>query len=318
MNNNFETLNQGEVKNFVPDKVSVIIVNWNVKPLLERCLDSIFDYFQKIDYEVIVVDNCSLDNSVKYLKWLEQEKQQPKLKIILNKKNMGFAVANNQALEQATGEFILFLNPDTEFIKPGLEKLIKDLKEHNDWGIVGCRLIGTNGISQSSVRRFPNLFTQSLILLKLHYLFFWLPAIRKYFQKGFNFEKSQEVDQVAGTFILTRRALLDKIGSFDNDYHLWFEDVDLCYRFKKSGYKVIYHSDFEIMHYGGQSFDQLLSLKKQKIYNRSLIKYFEKNKPGKKNDILKIISLLSLILAGLSALVSLRKKKQIKKSLKIG
>ena len=75
MNNNFETLDQNESKNFIPDKISVIIVNWNVKPLLERCLDSIFDYFQKIDYEVIVVDNCSLDNSVKYLKWLEQEKK---------------------------------------------------------------------------------------------------------------------------------------------------------------------------------------------------------------------------------------------------
>ena len=318
MNNNFETLDQNESKNFIPDKISVIIVNWNVKPLLERCLDSIFDYFQKIEYEVIIVDNCSLDNSVKYLKWLEQEKKSLKLKIILNKKNMGFAAANNQALEQATGEFILFLNPDTEFIKPGLEKLIKDLKEHNDWGIVGCRLIGTNGKSQSSVRRFPNLFTQSLILLKLHYLFFWLPAIRKYFQKDFNFKKSQEVDQVAGTFIFTKRALLDKIGSFDNDYHLWFEDVDLCYRFKMSGYKIIYCADFEIMHYGGESFDQLLSLKKQKIYNRSLIKYFEKNKPGKQNNILKIISPLSLILAELSVLVSLKKKKKIKKSLKIG
>lgn len=299
-----------------PPKLSIIIVSWNVKPLLERCLKSIIRFITDFNYEIIVIDNNSQDESRDFLK--EFSKRNENIRIILNFENIGYSRANNQGLKKAKGEYILFLNPDTEFIDSDLKSLINRIGEEPKWGIVGCQLRGVNNQIQHSVRDFPNVLVQVIILLKLHYLFFWIPLVKKYFKKDLDFNKIQPVDQVDGTFILTKKKLLEKIGSFDESFFLWFEDVDLCYRFKKAGYQIIYYPRFKILHQHGESFGQLLSFKRQKIYNRSLLTYFEKHYSLKKYWPLLIVQYLSLFLAQISEIFSVKDKKKIKEKLKIG
>jgi len=275
--------------------LSIIIVNWNVKPLLERCLSSIFLYGKNLDYEILVVDNNSIDGSKEYLKDLLLKKQQ--IKVILNNKNLGFAKANNQAIKISKGELVLFLNPDTEIRGGTLQKMVDFMKKNPSCGIAGCQLRGVNGKIQSSVRSFPTLISQVLIFLKLPYLFPNLPAFKKYFLYSFDYQKEQEVDQVMGAFLLTRREVIEEVGAFDENFYIWFEEVDFCFRVKKASWKVIYTPGSQILHYGGKSFAQIASFKKQKIFNQSAIYYFKKHHPRYQSLILEILNPLSLFLA---------------------
>lgn len=296
-------------------KLSIIIVSWNVKPLLERCLDSIFQNNQDLETEIIIVDNSSIDGSQGYLKGISEKRKN--LKIILNDINEGFAKANNQALKQASGEYILFLNPDTEIKKDTCGQIIKAMDRNKKWGIVGCRLLGVDGKIQFSVRNFPEPFSQLMILLKLPYLFPRCRCLREYFQTDFDYDKLSRVDQVAGTFMMTKKEIIDKVGGFDERFHLWFEDVDLCYRVKKAGWQIIYFPQSQIVHYGGESFSQLLSWQRQKIYNKSLLAYFKKYYSFSDYWPLIVVKPISLFLAALSEILAFPKKKKIKRKLKI-
>lgn len=281
--------------------LSIIIVSWNVKPLLERCLRSIFEYNQEIDYDIWVVDNDSHDNSQEYLRKLEQFKDN--LHVIQNQSNLGFAKANNQAARKAKGRFILFLNPDTEFLDNTCQKTVEvmdqAIQKGFKWGVVGIKIKGIDGKVQSSVRSFPTLVSQLIIMLKLHHFLPWTRAVSRYFCRGFDYKKLSEVEQVMGSFLLTSNELLKQLNYLDENFFLWFEEVDYCKRVKQAGRKVIYYPKGEILHYGGESFNQLLPLKKEKIFNQSLIYYFKKHFPLKIYLILKIFSPLSLFLAWL-------------------
>ena len=292
--------------------LSIIIVNWNVKDLLQKCLKSIINYVQDVDYEIIVVDNCSHDQSQEYLKEISRKRSQ--IKVVLNEKNFGFSKANNQALKKAKGEFILFLNPDTEFIeKNKIGKVIELMKQNKKWGIVGCQLIGLDKEIQPSVRNFPTISSQLIIILKLQYLFPKLKVLKKYFQTDFDYKKIKEVEQVAGSFILTRKKILDQVGSFDEIFHLWFEDADLCYRTKRAGYQIVYYPEIKIIHHGGKSFWQLMSIDRQRIYNKSLLTYFQKHSHIKHYWPLILVQPISLFLAMLSGVYPSELKKKVKK-----
>ncbi|PIP28998.1 hypothetical protein COX28_01540, partial [Candidatus Kuenenbacteria bacterium CG23_combo_of_CG06-09_8_20_14_all_39_39] len=143
--------------------LSIIIVNWHVRDLLKKCLISIYQHIQNINFEVFVVDNASLDGS---LKMIQQEF--PQVRLIANQRNTGFAYANNQALEQARGQNILLLNPDTELIDNSLEKIVRVFGQHNDWAVLGGKILNPDHSLQESIRRFPSLKDQLLIQLKLH------------------------------------------------------------------------------------------------------------------------------------------------------
>ncbi|MDD4995902.1 MAG: glycosyltransferase family 2 protein [Patescibacteria group bacterium] len=293
--------------------LSIIIVSWNVKALLERCLDSVFRNLNDLEAEILVVDNNSQDGSQEYLK----SRQSYNLKIILNNRNFGFSQANNQALKQAKGEYILFLNPDTEIIDDVCRQAIQLLQQNKDWGLIGCQLIGPDNRIQSSVRTFPSVGNQLILLLKLQYLLPGLRTLKRYFRQDFNYDQIAEVDQVAGAFMMTKKEVLEQIGSFDERFHLWFEDVDFCYRLKQVGYKIIYYPRRKVIHYGGQSFNQLLSKERQKIYNHSLRLYFKKHFPPFYYWPIILVQPLSLFLARLSEVFSVTKKEQIKKRLKV-
>jgi len=281
--------------------LSIIIVNWNVKPLIERCLSSIFLFAKNLDYEILVVDNASSDTSRGYLEELAKNKKQ--LKVILNEKNLGFARANNQAAKKAQGEFILFLNPDTEIRGGTLQKMVEFMKNNPDCGVAGCQMIGVDEKIQPSVRSFPSFGSQVLIFLKLHHLFPFLPVVKRYFLSSFDYRKEQAVDQLMGAFFLTRRETMGEVGLFDEKFFTWFEEVDFCQRAKKANWQVIYTPKAQILHHGGESFKQVLSSKKQKIFNQSVIYYFKKHYPRYQSLVLEILNPFSLFLAYLNDLI---------------
>ncbi len=287
-------MNKSEIKkNNI--KLSIIIVNWNVLPLLKRCIFSICKNIKDINYEIIVVDNDSKDGSKTYLKGLEEKRDN--VEIILNNKNLGFATANNKGLKIAKGKFILFLNPDTEITSNTIEKLMQELENNNDIGIIAPKILGVDGKHQPSVRAFPSILSQILIFLKLHHIFPNTPVLKKYFQHNFDYKKQQEAEQVMGAAMLARKQALDKVGYWDENFFLWFEEVDLCKRIKQAGWEIVYTPKAQILHHGGESFAQMMGLKKQNIYNKSAIYYFKKHSSFEKYWPLLVLHPFSLCIS---------------------
>jgi len=291
--------------------LSIIIVNWNVKPILEMCLDSIFKQTKKICYEVIVVDNASIDGSQEFLQ--AEQRFHFNLKIILNKQNLGFARANNKGLKIAAGRYILFLNPDTQILDNALLKAVEFMDKNENVGILGGQLLNNNRKIQPSVRSFPTIASQSLILLKLHHLFPNLSVLKRYFLYDFDYQKLQEVEQVMGAFLMTRKKIIDAIGEFDKNFFLWFEEVDFCKRVKEHQWKIIYNPEIKILHYGHQCFRQVMPVDKQKIYNRSMLYYFKKHYPlFKGRFFLYVLQYISLGLSWfLQLFTNFKKKKRL-------
>ena len=217
-------------------KLSIIIVSWNVGDLLNQCLSSIFKQLQNINFEVFVVDNASQDNSVELV-----SQQFSQVKLIINKNNAGFARANNQAIKQSCGEYILLLNPDTQLIDSSLIDLIKFVEQKKDAAIVGPKLLYPDKSTQASVRRLPSFWDQFFILLKLHNFFPYLGPLKKYHMLDFAYDKVSEVDQTMGAAMLIRREVFDKVGLFDEKFWAIFEEVDFCQRAKAAGFKIYFN-----------------------------------------------------------------------------
>ena len=252
-------------------ELSIIIVSWNVCRLLEQCLWSIRK-FAKISHEVIVVDNNSSDDTRKMVR-----EKFPEYTLLANEKNIGFAAANNLGLSRARGKWLLALNPDTVLLKEALEKAVAYLEENPAVGGLGARLLNPDLSLQPSCRRLPDLWSQGLILLKIHHFKPGLKPLKNYLMADFNHLETREVDQVMGAFLMTKREVVEKTGFFDPNFFVWFEEVDFCRRVKKAGYKVIFFPEAKIIHHQGESFKQLFTLKAQRNFNRSLAYYFKKN-----------------------------------------
>jgi len=251
---------------------SFIIVNWNVRELLEKCLLSIEKFSSHFNFEIIVVDNASMDGSVAMMR--ERFSQ---INLIANTKNLGFAAGVNQGIKQARGEYVILLNPDVEIKESTLENLLEEFKNCADSGIVGGKIKNEDESIQPSVRAFPDVLSQVLISLKLKHIFN-SRAIGRYLTQNFDYEKRQEVDQVMGAFFAIRRKVIEQIGMMDERFFLWFEEVDFCKRAKDAGWKVIYTPKSEVLHLGGKSFGQISSTARQRIFNKSLRYYMLKHK----------------------------------------
>lgn len=285
--------------------LSIIIVSWNVKDLLKKCLESIYRETKNIKYEVFVVDNASEDESVAMV-----QNEFPKVHLIANQENAGFAKANNQAIQQAKGDFILLLNPDTEILDNALEKMVSFMKNHPAAGVAGCQILNPDRTIQPSVRRFPTLAAMSLFVLKLHHIFPGAASLRKYLAQDFDYTKTQEVNQVMGAFLMTRRQVFDKVGLLDERFFIWFEEVDFCQRVKNKGWLVYYNPGAKIIHHFAQSFQQVAGLEKQQNFNKSILHYFKKYRPFWEYFILIILYPISLFLAFLVQLFKGKKRKR--------
>jgi len=232
--------------------LSIIIVNYNVKEFLEQCINSIFSAIKNINCEIIVVDNNSFDGSVEHIN--KKFGNDPRIKIIASEINLGFAKANNLGVKNATGKYILILNPDTILKEDTIDKTIEFYEKKSDAGIVTCKLIMTNGKLDLACRRsFP---TPSVALYRILGLSKIFPKSRTFGKYNLTFlyeDDVNEVDSVAGAFMLIKKVIYDEVNGFDEEYFMYGEDIDLCFRIKKLGYKIYYYPETSIIHYKGES-----------------------------------------------------------------
>jgi GT2 family glycosyltransferase len=229
--------------------LSVIIVNYNVRYFLEQCLHSVLVATAGMDAEIIVVDNHSSDNSIGYLQPLF-----PTVHFIANAENRGFARANNQGLDLAKGEYLLFLNPDTLVPEDCLQKCISFLQLHPQTGALGVQMLdGSGAFLPESKRAFPSPMASLFKLTGLAGLFPGSSLFNKYALGGLDKEKDQEVPVLAGAFLMGRTTMLKELGGFDEDFFLYGEDIDLSYRINKAGWKTHYLASAPIIHFKGES-----------------------------------------------------------------
>ncbi|HTN07223.1 glycosyltransferase family 2 protein [Agriterribacter sp.] len=232
--------------------LSVIIVNYNVKYFLEQCLCSVYKAGQRVDMEVIVVDNFSADGSRAYL-----EPAFPGVTFYWNKENLGFAKACNLGLKHAKGEYILFLNPDTIVGEDCFERCIDFLRSHNQSGALGVRMIDESGrFLKESKRAFPSPATSFFKLSGLSGLFPRSAVFAKYYLGNLSENETHEADVIAGAFMMIKKTVLDITGGFDEAFFMYGEDIDLSYRIQKQGYKNYYYPKVTILHFKGKSTPQ--------------------------------------------------------------
>jgi GT2 family glycosyltransferase len=229
--------------------LSVIIVNYNVKYFLEKCLRSVQRATRQIDSEVIVIDNASTDDSVHYL-----SSRFPSVSFLENKSNAGFGKANNQGLQKAAGEFILFLNPDTIIPEDAFEKCIAFFNRHPDAGACGVRMIdGSGKYLPESKRGFPSLTTAFYKLTGITSRFPSSRTFARYYLGHLPEEEINEVDVLAGAYLMVRKEVLDVTGGFDEAFFMYGEDIDLSFRIQKAGWKNYYFPGTQIIHFKGES-----------------------------------------------------------------
>ncbi len=249
--------------------LSIIIVNWNGRQMTENCIDSILgssrDKIDNLEYEIIVIDNGSNDGSPDLLK-----SEKHPVKTILNEENTGYASASNQGMKAAEGKYILLLGNDTLIKRDALEKCISFLEENSNCGATGCRLLNPDGSIQNNCKKFPrlrNAFFTYLSLDKLN---------RDYDMDWFKYDKTREVEQISTTFLMIRKSLLDKIGYFDEDYRILYNDVDLCKRIWQAGSRICFLSTAEVTHFGSRSTGKA-GFNLRRIMYKDIYRYYRRN-----------------------------------------
>lgn len=230
-------------------QLSVIIVNYNVKYLLEECLLSILNASKSVETEILVVDNASTDDSIGYL-----QPKFPQIEFIQNNQNLGFAKANNLALKKAKGQYILFLNPDTLMPPDCFEKCIAFMNEHAGAGALGVRMVNGKGeFLKESKRGFPSPSVSFWKMTGLTSVFPQSPIFARYYLGHLDEDKIHEVDVLSGAFFFVRKSVLDITGGFDERFFMYAEDIDLSYRIQQAGFHNFYYPDTTIVHYKGES-----------------------------------------------------------------
>lgn len=240
----------------VNTELSIIIVNWNGVDFLPACLKSIVENPPKVPYEIIVVDNDSSDESVKYLQSAEIKNllKDSNFTLIESKENLGFSRANNFAIEQTNAPYVFLLNPDTIAKPEAIDRLLRTLKSDEKIGAVAPKLFNGDGTLQFNVRQFPptplSILTTELKLYKLlpkRLVSDWLYSIH------WNYRERTAVPVFSGAAIMAKREMINQVGAFDDDFHMYGEDFEWCVRINKRGWKTFFEPDAEIFHLGGQS-----------------------------------------------------------------
>ncbi|MBI2845724.1 MAG: glycosyltransferase family 2 protein [Chloroflexi bacterium] len=253
--------------------LSVIIVSWNVRDLLRQCLSSIDQSLKRknLSSEIIMVDNSSADGTPGMVR-----EQFPEVVVVENQENIGFSKANNLGIKSSRGRYLLLLNPDTEVIDDALGRMVGYMETNPQVGALGPRLLDSQMEIISSRRRFPTLATAFMESTTLESWFPNHPLIRRYRRADQPEDQVQEVDWVVGAAILLRRAALERVGFLDEDFFMYSEELDLCYRLRRSGWKVIYFPLAQIVHHEGKSSEQAEAFKHRQ-FQRSKILFFRKH-----------------------------------------
>ncbi|MCJ8153799.1 glycosyltransferase family 2 protein [Chryseobacterium sp. SSA4.19] len=254
-------------------KLSIIIVNYNVTKLLISCLLSVRKYITDVSYEVIVIDNASTDSS-----WKELIPEFPDVHFISSETNNGFSKANNEAAKAASGDYLLILNPDTEFEGFYMKEILGFADSQPGFGCLGVRMHDADGVFlPESKRSVPDMFNSFEKL----FVNFKKNNSKSYYRDDVDETAVDQVEVVTGAFLLIKKAVYDKVGGFDEAYFMYGEDVDLCYTLLKNGYTNFYYGSASILHHKGESTvkDEVYL---QRFYGAMQIfinKYYRKSQP---------------------------------------
>jgi N-acetylglucosaminyl-diphospho-decaprenol L-rhamnosyltransferase len=274
--------------------LSVVIVNWNVRDLLRRCLHSVEESSKveapkRLSVQVIVVDNASTDGSVPMLR-----SEFPQIELIANEENLGFTRGNNQGLSISDGRCALLLNPDTEVLGHALGEMVAYMDMHPAVGALGPQLIYADGRVQSSRRRFPGLDTAFLEGTFLQQSFPRSRVLSRYYVLDRPEDETQEVDWLVGACLLMRRKALDQVGPLDERFFMYSEEMDWCYRAKGQGWKVVYLPAARVIHHEGKSSEQVLPVRHIQ-FQRSKVLFFKKHRGGWVAEALRFYLLLTYL-----------------------
>lgn len=262
-------------------KLSVIIVNYNVKYYLDQCIRSVLRAFEEMNTpaEIIVVDNHSADGSVDYLEQRYPQKLFPMVRFVRSAHNLGFARANNIAIRQSRGEYVLLLNPDTIVGEDALKASVDFMDAHEDAGAVGVRMLGAQGRRAMESRR--GLPTPMVSFFKMLGFCNRWPHHRlfgKYYMGYLPWDEPCQIEVVSGAYCMLRRKALDEVGLLDEDFFMYGEDIDLSYRVLKGGYHN-YYLPVDILHYKGES-TQKSSFRYVHVFYEAMLIFFRKHYSG--------------------------------------
>ena len=231
--------------------LSIIIVNYNVKELLRQCLQSLQLTInnQQLTIEIFVVDNASSDGSVEMVR-----EEFPEVRVTASKENLGFAKANNLAIKEASGRYLLFLNPDTTVPSGTLPEMIKFMDENPKVGVATCFVeLASGGMDLDCHRGFPTPWASFCHFSGLAKLFPRSKIFGAYHQTWKDLSKTHEIDSCVGAFMMVRRGAMEEVGVWDEDFFFYGEDLDWCYRFREHGWKVVFYPHVKIIHHKGAS-----------------------------------------------------------------
>lgn len=280
--------------------ISIICVNWNSLNYLRDCISSIYEYTRQISFEIIVVDNASPEGGIDTIK-----AEFPDAYIIKSDKNLGFAGANNLGFQRSSGEYVLFLNPDTKLVGPTINILLDKMRQLPDAGIVGCKLLNTDlSVQISSIQKFPTILNQifDAEYLRVRWPHCQLWDIAPLFA---NDVKVIQVDVIPGACMLLRRNVFAQVGMLSEEYFMYAEDLDLNYKLKKAGFVNYYVGETAIIHHGGRSSThQKVSQWATVMQCRAMVRYFRKTH-GRLYEALYQASLACVAVARLSILAVL-------------
>jgi GT2 family glycosyltransferase len=257
-------------------EVSIVVVNWNTRDMLRDCLHSIYDQTKNLDFEVIVIDNASVDRSKDMVK-----SEYSTVILIENNRNRGFAAANNQGMAIAKGQYILLLNPDTIVLDRAIQTTIEYADQHPDVGVVGCQVWKNEYDVQMTCFPFPSATTMLIQFLGLRRMF---PRSRLFGwidYGGWERNTEREVDVVSGMYMLIRKDAIRNVGLMDEDYFVYSEESDWCYRFWKAGWRCVFIPNASIIHRDGGNKSTDLVKAKMYIQMQKSILIFHKKHLGK-------------------------------------
>lgn len=250
--------------------LSVVIVSWNTRALLQRCLETVQAEESRASagrFEIIVVDNASGDGTAAMIR-----EAFPDVAVLENRANVGFAAANNQGIQRATGPLILLLNPDTEVFAGSLQTMIRSMQSSDRVGAAGACLVNPDGSLQPSASPQPTLGREIWRLFHLDQLH----PLASYPLRDWDSQRPHEVEVAQGAALMLRRAALEEVGTLDEDYFMYTEEVDLCARLRKGGWKILWLPNARVLHWGGQSTRQVRAEMFLRLYESKIL-FFRKH-----------------------------------------
>jgi GT2 family glycosyltransferase len=271
--------------------LTIVIVSWNVRDLLRRCLQSIVPHPTsgatdslargELGVEIVVVDNASVDGSAEMV-----QAEFPGVRLVTNDQNRGFTVANNQGLARGRGRYLLLLNPDTEVVGNALPVMVRYMDEHPAVGALGPQIRYPDGTLQPSRRRFPTLATALVESTVVQEWWRDNPMLRRYYMTDTAEDAEQPVDWVVGACLLVRREVYEQVGGLDESFFMYSEEMDWCRRIKSAGWEVIYLPSARVIHYEGKSSDQVVAAR-HIHFQTSKVHYFHKHHGALQGEVLR-------------------------------